>query len=82
MILIYFCSIKYTWLETISVRLGMMLRSQLHETKIISEKVVNKASKGFNWDNLVGCGIHGSVYKGILDNGTLVSFKFIHSATS
>eukprot|EP00253_Pinus_taeda_P007379 PITA_07379 len=82
MLLIYFRSVKSTWLESISARLGTMLKSQLRETKIVSEEEINRATNGFSPDNLVGHGGHGSVYKGVLDNGSIVAVKVIHSATS
>eukprot|EP00253_Pinus_taeda_P017400 PITA_17400 len=82
MLLIYFSSVKSTWLESISARLGTMLKSQLRETKIVSEEEINRATNGFSPDNLVGHGGHGSVYKGVLDNGSIVAVKVIHSATS
>eukprot|EP00253_Pinus_taeda_P033509 PITA_33509 len=82
MVLIYFRSRKSALLETISARLGRMLRSQLRETKIVSEEEVNRATNGFSPDNLVGRGGHGSVYKGVLDNATIVAVKVIESATS
>eukprot|EP00253_Pinus_taeda_P022631 PITA_22631 len=82
MVLIYFRSKKSALLETISARLGRMLRSQLRETKIVSEEEVNRATNGFSPDNLVGRGGHGSVYKGVLENGTIVAVKVIESATS
>eukprot|EP00253_Pinus_taeda_P015617 PITA_15617 len=82
MVLIYFRSKKSALLETISARLGRMLRSQLRETKIVSEEEVNRATNGFSPDNLVGRGGHGSVYKGVLENGTIVAVKVIQSATS
>eukprot|EP00253_Pinus_taeda_P007591 PITA_07591 len=82
MVLIYFRSKKSALLETISSRLGRMLRSQLRETKIVSEEEVNRATNGFSPDNLVGRGGHGSVYKGVLENGTIVAVKVIQSATS
>eukprot|EP00253_Pinus_taeda_P026457 PITA_26457 len=74
--LTYFPGRKSALLETISTR---MLRSQ---TKIVSEEEVNRATNGFSADNLVGRGGHGSVYKGVLDNGTIVAVKIIQSATS
>eukprot|EP00253_Pinus_taeda_P006504 PITA_06504 len=82
MVLIYLRSRKSALLETISARLGRMLRSQLRETKIVSEEEVNRATNGFSPDNLVGRGGHGSVYKGVLDNATIVAVKVIESATS
>eukprot|EP00253_Pinus_taeda_P007267 PITA_07267 len=82
MVLIYFRSRKPALLETISARLGRRLRSQLRETKIVSEEEVNRATNGFSADNLVGRGGHGSVYKGVLDNATIVAVKVIQSATS
>eukprot|EP00253_Pinus_taeda_P007253 PITA_07253 len=82
MVLIYFRSRKSALLETISARLGRTLRSQLRETKIVSEEEVKRATNGFSPDNLVGRGGHGSVYKGVLDNATIVAVKVIQSATS
>eukprot|EP00253_Pinus_taeda_P024964 PITA_24964 len=82
MVLIYFRSKKSALLETISARLGRMLRSQLRETKIVSEEEVYRATNGFSPDNLLGRGGHGSVYKGVLENGTIVAVKVIQSATS
>eukprot|EP00253_Pinus_taeda_P016763 PITA_16763 len=82
MVLIYFRSRKSALLEIISARLGRMLRSQLRETKIVSEEEVNRETNGFSPDNLVGRGGHGSVYKGVLDNATIVAVKVIESATS
>eukprot|EP00253_Pinus_taeda_P033266 PITA_33266 len=81
MVLMYLRSRKSALLETISARLGRMLRSQLRETKIVSEEEVNRATNGFSLDNLVGRGGHGSVYKGVLDNATIVAVKVIQSAT-
>eukprot|EP00253_Pinus_taeda_P024359 PITA_24359 len=82
MVLIYFPSRKSALLKTISARLGRMLWSQFRETKILSEEEVNRATNGFSPDNLVGRGGHGSVYKGVLDNATIVAVKVIESATS
>eukprot|EP00253_Pinus_taeda_P006283 PITA_06283 len=81
MVLIYLRSRKSALLETISARLGRMLRSQLREMKMVSEEEVNRATNGFSPDNLVGRGGHGSVYKGVLDNATIVVVKVIESAT-
>eukprot|EP00253_Pinus_taeda_P004568 PITA_04568 len=81
-VVICFRNRKPALLETISARLGTMLRSQLRETKIISEEEVKIATNGFSPDNLVGRGGHGSVYKGVIDNGTIVAVKLIHAATS
>lgn len=50
--------------------------------EIVSEKEVNRKTNGFNLDNLLGCVGNGSVYKGLLDSGTIVDIKFIQSATS
>jgi serine/threonine protein kinase len=54
----------------------------LRETKIVSEEEVKRATNGFSPDKLLGRGGHGSVYKGVLDDSTIVAVKVIHSATS
>eukprot|EP00253_Pinus_taeda_P010135 PITA_10135 len=82
LLLICFRRRKSALSETTSARLGTMLRSQPRETNIASEEEVKRATNGFSPDNLLGRGGHGSVYKGILDNGTIVAVKVIHSATS
>jgi Leucine-rich repeat (LRR) protein len=81
-VLICFRRRKSALSETADTRLGTMLGSRLRETKIVSEEEVNRATNGLSPDNLVGRGGHGSVYKGVLDDGTIVAVKVIHSATS
>ncbi|GMY21337.1 probable LRR receptor-like serine/threonine-protein kinase RKF3 [Fagus crenata] len=36
---------------------------------------VKKATKNFSWENLIGCGGYGNVYKGLLSDGSEVALK-------
>ncbi|KAI5683155.1 hypothetical protein M9H77_04383 [Catharanthus roseus] len=45
------------------------------QTMRISYYEIRQAREGYNEDNLIGKGSFGSVYKGILKNGTLVAIK-------
>ncbi|KAL4188366.1 hypothetical protein AMTRI_Chr08g202040 [Amborella trichopoda] len=60
-------------------RSGLPSSIQLKREYIkISYEELSVATNGFNMDNLIGFGSFGSVYKGILGDGTIVAVKVLH----
>ncbi|GLJ52832.1 hypothetical protein SUGI_1125540 [Cryptomeria japonica] len=52
-----------------------MLPLELIKDKGVSYQEIFKATDGFNQEKLLGTGSFGSVYKGIMDDGTVAAFK-------
>ncbi|XP_048131320.1 wall-associated receptor kinase 2-like isoform X2 [Rhodamnia argentea] len=61
---------------------GLLLQQQLHEgdrttktTKIFTAEELEKATNDYDESRIVGRGGYGTVYKGLLPNGTVVAIK-------
>ncbi|KAG0470708.1 hypothetical protein HPP92_017408 [Vanilla planifolia] len=74
-------SCKGTKSDSGSVEPGVK-RAQMPSWRCFSYEEINKATRGFHQDNLVGRGGYAEVYRGELEDGQIIAVKRLTSAAS